>query len=298
MFFLKKLHCTQVCLIFTGILSSMVLINCDSGTGGGGGGGGGNSKCIRDGFEKFTNTIKDIMDECNATKVQVLAQIQGDDVGDCKKDELPTDKAISWIAYYCKVSEITLVPSGGGSSNSGGKGSSSSGDNGGGSNGSLTCSMTATSVTIGSNISPAPTVKCNTTSVSSSITWQNNPPIETGILTVKAIATCNGSSQTATCGTITVNPVYCDYGYATTDEPVDKCDEVTEIDIGDEVCDLAWGKVVKSCNSSDRRTDIVYCDWGKATPAGGGCYRAESTFACTRDSGNPVTKCPTSSLFY
>jgi len=68
---------------------------------------------------------------------------------------------------------------------------------------------------------------------------------------------------------------YCDYGKQDPNEvdlgwgidcyPIEYSDE----------CDKDWGKLVKSCNATDRRKDQPYfCDYGPVDPAhGGGCYR-------------------------
>jgi hypothetical protein len=132
------------------------------------------------------------------------------------------------------------------------------------------------------------------------VTWQNNPPEDLGRVAVKVTATCGGVTQEAICGEITVK-AYCDYGYATTDHPTDNCQTITEenFDNGEDgICDYEYGVLVKSCNSTDRRDDLVYCNWGPVTSRGGGCYRAEenSTSLCRYNDGTPVTRCPNNSL--
>jgi hypothetical protein len=147
-------------------------------------------------------------------------------------------------------------------------------------------------------------VYCNAAPVSPSlITWENNPPSkQIGNFPVKATANCGGVKE-ATCGIIAVTKAYCDRGYPTKDDPIDKCTEIIEVLEGETLCDAPdvgpeYGKLVKSCNSTDRRTDIVYCSWGQVTIYGGGCYRAQenSKTICQEDDGVVVTRCPNNSL--
>jgi hypothetical protein len=96
------------------------------------------------------------------------------------------------------------------------------------------------------------------------------------------------------------NPVtgnYCDYGYPTAGGAGGCYPGVCE--------NTVYGKPVASCNDSDRRTDLIYCDWGvykgeydPADPVntGGGCHIQESVAKCTGDNGTIVAKCPAGSL--
>jgi aryl-phospho-beta-D-glucosidase BglC (GH1 family) len=94
--------------------------------------------------------------------------------------------------------------------------------------------------------------------------------------------------------------ISCDYGYPSTGQTAGCYDNATS-------CDLEWGKIVTSCNN--RRTDLIYCDWGPykgpydpnyPQTTGGGCVRIDDTssarYSCETDYGNVVSKCPASSL--
>ena len=205
----------------------------------------------------------------------------------------------NYTSELCTASGGTVVGSCGSSSSGGGSSSSVVNDGY-----LLNCNMTATNVTFGfgAKISPTPKVQCNGMDISPSlITWENNPPEIIGNkVTVKAIANCGTSPKEANCGTIKVT-VYCDYGYATTNHKTDWCVAITEVDPEADICGPVGdddGEPVESCNSADRREDLIYCDWGPVNSDGGGCYRAEnnSKELCTASSGTWRLKCPTTSL--
>jgi len=96
--------------------------------------------------------------------------------------------------------------------------------------------------------------------------------------------------------------LYCDFGY--------KHSTAIQVDDGggcfkvqsESDCDSQYGKLVNSCNSSDRRTDLDYCDygaWGTYVEAGvtkikGGCWRinsSEDRAVCDLDWAKIVKKC-------
>jgi len=70
----------------------------------------------------------------------------------------------------------------------------------------LTCTMTATTGTVGTAITPTPTVQCNGTGVTTGLTWTptNLTPTAAGSVAVSVNASCGGSAKTATCGNVTV----------------------------------------------------------------------------------------------
>jgi hypothetical protein len=178
--------------------------------------------------------------------------------------------------------------------------SNSSGSGGASDGYLLNCYMTAESITLDSIIKPTPTVQCSSTGPisPSKITWENNPPKEVGNVVVKArVSEGCGTPKEANCGTILVK-AYCDYGEPTTGSE-NGCKTVTEKDSKGSICDLEYGILVKSCNSLDRRKDLIYCDWGEYKgPNNGGCYRAPDNSAdkCRAANGNAKTKCPEDSL--
>ena len=233
---------------------------------------------------------------CVAGGGTVVATCPNDPTVSCNINGICTQVASS----VCQAGGGTVVGScGNSSSGTGGTGNSSS-SAGGNDNAVLNCNMTATSAAFGFSISPTPVVQCNGMTVGSNlITWTNNPPQNLGNITVKVTATCGTTTKEQTCGPITVK-AYCDYGYPTTDSE-NGCMTITEENPAngdDGICDYEFGKLVKSCNSTDRRDDIVYCDWGSVTIYGGGCYKDEENSAtwCRANSGTPVTRCPNSSL--
>jgi len=73
----------------------------------------------------------------------------------------------------------------------------------------LTCTGLATTGVAGTAITQ-PTVKCGTNTVTSGLTWTNAPtwtnPTANTYNDVSVTATCGGSSKTAKCGTLKVNP--------------------------------------------------------------------------------------------
>ena len=75
----------------------------------------------------------------------------------------------------------------------------------------LTCNMTATTGTVGTAITPAPTVSCNGTNVANNnLTWTpaNYIPTATGSVQVSATVGTNGycAGRTISCGNVTVSP--------------------------------------------------------------------------------------------
>ena len=96
---------------------------------------------------------------------------------------------------------------------------------------------------------------------------------------------------------------FCDYGYvSSTDIKVDDGGGCYEIEDESE-CDLEWGKFVKSCKASDRRTDLEYCDYGEWSTyedengdeqIGGGCWpirNAKDKANCDTKWAKIVKKC-------
>jgi hypothetical protein len=122
-------------------------LSCSNDGGGGGGGsglssgsnsgidissgsGGGTSKadCIREALGISAYTLNDIVDECGATKGEVLSLLPST-FGTCEAKDLDFDKTIRKIKEECGVDEIPAVSSS--SSSKGNTGSSSSSSGGG-----------------------------------------------------------------------------------------------------------------------------------------------------------------------
>jgi len=83
--------------------------------------------CIRVELGVKANTLDDVAAACNATRGEVLSQIQNN-VGSCSKNDLDFDKPIKDITASCGVSEIPIIS---GASSSSKRSSSSSCDIGG-----------------------------------------------------------------------------------------------------------------------------------------------------------------------
>jgi len=87
---------------------------------------------------------------------------------------------------------------------------------------------------------------------------------------------------------------YCDYGYKHSTAPqVDDgggCFEVAKASD----CEGEYGQLVNSCNPSDRRTDLDYCDYGRWNEYGGGCYAIRTSAersSCNTQYATIVKKC-------
>jgi len=69
-------------------------------------------------------------------------------------------------------------------------------------------------------------------------------------------------------------------------------DDCVEIEYQSQ-CDT-WGKLVPSCQTQDRRTDIIYCDYGPADQwSDGGCYWILNANDCDTRWGVVATRCGT-----
>jgi len=92
------------------------------------------------------------------------------------------------------------------------------------------------------------------------------------------------------------SPFYCDYGYVhSSDADLQEDNGGGCFGIGSEdECDLEFGKLVNSCKSSDRRTDLEYCNYGRWNQWGGGCWpiRSDEDRAnCNTQYAEIVPKC-------